>query len=132
MAARTSRRRWWRAWWRRCGGVAACCVVGAPDADLGEVPVVFATRAAGAPPTDEAGIRAAVLAGLGRIYVPRDVLWVDALPENAVGRWIARRWRQGGGRLSPPRPADAGTLNPAPRTPSPVAPQPCIQPAPGH
>ena len=27
-------------------GVAACCVVGAPDADLGEVPVVFATRAA--------------------------------------------------------------------------------------
>ena len=67
-------------------GVAACCVVGAPDADLGEVPVVFATRAAGAPPTDEAGIRAAVLAGLGRIYVPRDVLWVDALPENAVGK----------------------------------------------
>ncbi|WZB72365.1 hypothetical protein WJ968_13930 [Achromobacter xylosoxidans] len=27
-----------------------------------------------------------MLAGLGRIYVPRDVLWVDALPENAVGK----------------------------------------------
>ena len=27
-----------------------------------------------------------VLARLGRIYVPRDVIWIDRLPENAVGK----------------------------------------------
>ena len=109
-------------------GVAACCVVGAPDADLGEVPVVFATRA-GAPPADEAGIRAAVLAGLGRIYVPRDVLWVRCL--NAVGKvdrkalaagWrpAARVCRRGARSIQPYEPTRL------------VAPKPCIQPAPGH
>ncbi|WMD20996.1 class I adenylate-forming enzyme family protein [Achromobacter seleniivolatilans] len=66
-------------------GVAACCVVGAPDDDLGEVPVIFVQRAADAAP-DAAGIQAEVLARLGRIYVPRDVLWMDRLPENAVGK----------------------------------------------
>jgi len=72
--------------------VAACCVVGAPDEDLGEVPVIFVQRKADASEganegADEgAQIQASVLAGLGRIYVPRDVLWVERLPENAVGK----------------------------------------------
>lgn len=66
-------------------GVAACCVVGAPDEDLGEVPVIFVQRAGGAGP-DAAAIQAEVLARLGRIYVPREVLWVERLPENAVGK----------------------------------------------
>ncbi len=66
-------------------GVAACCVVGAPDDDLGETPVIFVQRN-GAPAPDAAGIRAEVLARLGRIYVPRDVHWIDRLPENAVGK----------------------------------------------
>lgn len=72
--------------------VAACCVVGAPDDDLGEVPVIFvqpkgdampgAQQAAGV----EAELLAEVQARLGRIYVPREVLWVERLPENAVGK----------------------------------------------
>ncbi|MGE8691272.1 MAG: class I adenylate-forming enzyme family protein [Achromobacter sp.] len=66
-------------------GVAACCVVGAPDEDLGEVPVIFVQRVGDAAP-DAAAIQAEVLARLGRIYVPRDVLWVERLPENAVGK----------------------------------------------
>lgn len=73
-------------------GVAACCVVGAPDDDLGEVPVAFVQRA-GSPDRAQAGaapeapaIRAEVLARLGRIYVPKAVWWVDRLPENAVGK----------------------------------------------
>lgn len=33
-----------------------------------------------------AAIQAEVLARLGRIYVPRDVVWIDRLPENAVGK----------------------------------------------
>lgn len=76
-------------------GVAACCVVGAPDDDLGEVPVAFVQRAGAADPQAAEGgpaapeapaIRAEVLARLGRIYVPQAVWWVDRLPENAVGK----------------------------------------------
>ncbi|CAB3636612.1 class I adenylate-forming enzyme family protein [Achromobacter pestifer] len=66
-------------------GVAACCVVGAPDEDLGEVPVIFVQRNGEAAP-DASGIQAEVLARLGRIYVPREVLWIERLPENAVGK----------------------------------------------
>lgn len=66
-------------------GVAACCVVGAPDDDLGETPVIFVQGNGDAAP-DAAAIQAEVLARLGRIYVPRDVIWVDRLPENAVGK----------------------------------------------
>ncbi|MOA55160.1 acyl-CoA synthetase [compost metagenome] len=35
---------------------------------------------------DAAAILAEVQARLGRIYVPREVLWVERLPENAVGK----------------------------------------------
>lgn len=66
-------------------GIAACCVVGAPDDDLGETPVIFVQGNGDAAP-DAAAIQAEVLARLGRIYVPRDVIWVDRLPENAVGK----------------------------------------------
>ncbi len=66
-------------------GIAACCVVGAPDDDLGETPVIFVQGNDDAAP-DAAAIQAEVLARLGRIYVPRDVIWVDRLPENAVGK----------------------------------------------
>ncbi|MGE8670830.1 MAG: class I adenylate-forming enzyme family protein [Achromobacter mucicolens] len=66
-------------------GVAACCVVGAPDDGLGETPVIFVQGNGDAAP-DAAAIQAEVLARLGRIYVPRDVIWVDRLPENAVGK----------------------------------------------
>ncbi|MBB1593674.1 class I adenylate-forming enzyme family protein [Achromobacter sp. UMC46] len=65
-------------------GVAACCVVGAPDEDLGEVPVVFVQRKGAV--IEAADIQAEVLARLGRIYVPREVLWIERLPENAVGK----------------------------------------------
>lgn len=70
-------------------GVAACCVVGAPDEDLGEVPVIFVQRGGDGVADDAlqgAAIQAEVLARLGRIYVPRDVVWIDRLPENAVGK----------------------------------------------
>ncbi|QVQ27179.1 class I adenylate-forming enzyme family protein [Achromobacter deleyi] len=66
-------------------GVAACCVVGAPDEDLGEAPVIFVQRNGKSAP-DALAIQAEVLARLGRIYVPREVLWMERLPENAVGK----------------------------------------------
>ncbi len=65
--------------------VQSCCVVGRPDADLGEVPVAFVV------PTDSAqgdkeAIQALVSQRLSRIYRLEDVFFVDALPENSVGK----------------------------------------------
>lgn len=66
-------------------GVASCCVVGAADDDLGEVPVIFIVPCGTGCP-DLVSIRAFVLARLGRIYVPAACHVVDRLPENAVGK----------------------------------------------
>ena len=65
--------------------VEACCVVPGPHADLGEVPVAFVVLQAGAD-ADAAALQAWVGARLSRIYVPAAVRFVDALPENAVGK----------------------------------------------
>jgi acyl-CoA synthetase (AMP-forming)/AMP-acid ligase II len=65
--------------------VAGCCVVGAPDKDLGEVPVAFVVRKPGsAIGADD--IKQHVRDRLSRIYVPQVVHFVDALPETAVGK----------------------------------------------
>ena len=69
-------------------GVRACCVVGRPDADLGEVPCAFVVRTG-----DETGralteqhLAAAVLGELSRMHAPVAYHYVDALPENSVGK----------------------------------------------
>jgi acyl-CoA synthetase (AMP-forming)/AMP-acid ligase II len=65
--------------------VRACCVVGKPDHDLGEVPV--AVVVAGNDSTLHAqDICDSVRRRLSRIYVPHEVYFVDALPETAVGK----------------------------------------------
>ncbi|SAI65891.1 long-chain fatty acid:CoA ligase [Bordetella ansorpii] len=78
-------------------GVAACCVVGQADTDLGEVPVaVIVPRQDGQAP-DAQALQDTVHARLGRIYVPQAVYLSAGLPENAVGkvdrkavaRWVA-------------------------------------------
>jgi acyl-CoA synthetase (AMP-forming)/AMP-acid ligase II len=65
--------------------VTACCVVGRADRDLGEVPVAFVV------PRDLTSlhpqrVQEAVRQRLSRIYVPHEVLFVDSLPETAVGK----------------------------------------------
>lgn len=73
-------------------GVGSCCVVGRPDADLGEVPVAFVVPApACREPLDKALLSAAVLDKLSRIHQPADYYFVDALPENAVGKVDRKR-----------------------------------------
>jgi len=67
-------------------GVAACCVVGQADDDLGEVPVAVIVTDRTASSVDEAALRATVQERLGRIYVPQSVYRCEALPENAVGK----------------------------------------------
>lgn len=66
-------------------GVKACCVVGGADADLGEVPVAFVIPRENAAPT-EPELKALVAERLSRIYVPAEVRFVAALPENSVGK----------------------------------------------
>jgi acyl-CoA synthetase (AMP-forming)/AMP-acid ligase II len=74
-------------------GVKACCVVGAPDADLGEVPVAFVIAREGQAP-GEGELKALVGERLSRIYVPAQVRLVASLPENSVGKVDRKALRQ--------------------------------------
>jgi acyl-CoA synthetase (AMP-forming)/AMP-acid ligase II len=69
--------------------VRACCVIGAPHDDLGEVPVAFIVVHEGLA-VPESVIRGQVAAELPRAYVPARVITVDALPEIGIGK-IDRR-----------------------------------------
>ncbi|GLS45670.1 class I adenylate-forming enzyme family protein [Methylobacterium brachythecii] len=62
-----------------------CCVVGAPDADLGEVPVAFVVLREGES-LDEAGLKDFIRGSLARIYVPAQIRSLDILPTNGVGK----------------------------------------------
>lgn len=65
--------------------VAACCVVGRPDADLGEVPVAFVVAAQDGKPS-AAELIERVETALSRSCRPAQILFVTSLPENAVGK----------------------------------------------
>jgi acyl-CoA synthetase (AMP-forming)/AMP-acid ligase II len=62
-----------------------CCVVGAPDRDLGEVPVAFVAFREGQSATD-AELKDFVKVLLARIYVPAEIHVVESLPTNSVGK----------------------------------------------
>ena len=65
--------------------VKSCCVVGGPHPDLGEVAVAFVLLHDGATPcADE--LQALVGVHLSRASIPTEVRFVDAFPENSVGK----------------------------------------------
>jgi fatty-acyl-CoA synthase len=73
-------------------GIAEAAVVGRPDRQWGEVPVaVVALR-------DEGLSREAILAGfqgrIARYKIPKDVLFVPALPRNAMGKIVVEALRR--------------------------------------
>ena len=85
--------------------VDACCVVGQPHADLGEVPVAFVQPRAGASPA--AGeLDPLVAEQLSRAHVPARIHLVDVLPENAAGKvdraTLTRRSRDRAAPAEPP------------------------------
>ena len=72
-------------------GVAACAVVGLPDARWGEVPVLALVRAPGpaGQALSEAGVRAALEPRLARFKWPRRIVFLPELPTTALGK-VAR------------------------------------------
>ena len=65
--------------------VRACCVVGAPDPDLGEVPVAYVVIHRSAT-VAENELKAQVESRLPHSWVPSRVTVLDTLPENRVGK----------------------------------------------
>jgi long-chain acyl-CoA synthetase len=74
-------------------GVRDCAVVGAPDEDLGEVPVAFVQPEEGASLTEE-GVKAAVSEILASFKMPRKVFVVRDLPREDNGKVYKRLLRE--------------------------------------
>ena len=70
-------------------GVSEACVVGAPDAEWGEVVVAFIV---GAAEPDE--LDAHLLQRIARFKRPKRYLTVDQLPKNSYGKVLKRELRQ--------------------------------------
>lgn len=66
-------------------GVLESAVIGVPHADLGEAPVGILARAPGEAP-DLAAINAALADQLARFKCPRQLVVVEALPRNTMGK----------------------------------------------
>lgn len=73
--------------------VAACGVVGVPDAEFEERPVAFVVPAAGAPDDLAERIGAHLHATLGRAKHPREIRIVERLPTTETGKLLRRKLR---------------------------------------
>jgi fatty-acyl-CoA synthase len=69
-------------------GVSEACVVGAPDAEWGEVVVAFIVGAA-----DPVELDAHVLRRIARFKRPRRYVFIDQLPKNSYGKVLKRELR---------------------------------------
>jgi fatty-acyl-CoA synthase len=69
--------------------VAEACVVGAPDAEWGEVVVAFIVGTAAAPELD-----AHLLERIARFKRPKRYVYVDELPKNSYGKVLKRELRE--------------------------------------
>lgn len=69
--------------------VSEACVVGAPDAEWGEIVVAFVVG-----PADTAELDAHLLQRIARFKRPKRYLHVDQLPKNSYGKVLKRELRQ--------------------------------------
>jgi malonyl-CoA/methylmalonyl-CoA synthetase len=74
-----------------CPGVREACVVGVPDARKGERVVAVVVRAD--PTLDEERLRAFWIERLVDYQRPKSVMFVEALPRNAMGKVVRRELR---------------------------------------
>ena len=75
-----------------CPGVEECAVVGVPDETWGERVVAVVVPQAGERPSEDALLDAC--GGLARFKRPEQVVFVDALPKNALGKVLKRELRE--------------------------------------
>jgi len=75
-------------------GVAEAAVIGRPDPKWQEVPVAYVVARAGVAADAEA-LKRHVAAHLARFKVPREIIFVDALPRNALGKVQHFRLKEG-------------------------------------
>ncbi|QIK66247.1 AMP-binding protein [Nocardioides sp. HDW12B] len=78
----------------RLDGVVESAVVGVPDARLGEVGRAYVVRREGSA-LSEADVTAYARERLANFKVPREVVFVDALPRNPSGKILKRVLREG-------------------------------------
>lgn len=74
-----------------CPGVAECAVIGLPDEEWGERVAALVVAEPGVTLTERAVLEACV--GLARFKRPVQVLFMDALPRNALGKVLKRELR---------------------------------------
>lgn len=79
---------------RQCPGIKEAAIVGQRDAKWGEIPVavLVADQTSGPAPAPEA-VMAHLEARIARYKVPRRLIFVDALPRNAMGKVVAAELR---------------------------------------
>jgi long-chain acyl-CoA synthetase len=77
-------------------GVAEVSVVGAPDAEWGEVVVAFVVRSADAAGAslDDGALDAHCLQQIARFKRPKRYVWVDELPKNNYGKVLKTALRE--------------------------------------
>ena len=75
-----------------CEGIAECACIGVPDPKTGEALRVFAVKAPGADVTD-ADVIAHCRKELTAYKVPRQIVFLDALPKSNVGKILRRELR---------------------------------------
>jgi fatty-acyl-CoA synthase len=75
-----------------CGDVAEAAVVARPDPRWGEVPIAVVVRRPGADLAAEQ-VRALFAGRLARFKHPHDVIFVDGLPRNAIGKVLRYQLR---------------------------------------
>lgn len=76
-------------------GVRACAVVGKPDAARGELPVAFVEANAG---FDTANVLVQLATSLASFKIPKEIVVLDRLPRNAMGKLDKPALKQGLGR----------------------------------
>lgn len=76
-----------------CGDISDAAVVARPDPKWGEVPVAVIVARSGAKLEAE-GVKALFAGRLARFKHPHDVLFVDSLPRNVMGKVLRYRLRE--------------------------------------
>ncbi len=92
-----------------CDGIAECACIGVADEKSGEAVRVYAVRAAGAT-VSEADVIAHCRKELAGYKVPKQIVFVDALPTSTVGKILRRELRTREEKMAAPAGYSTATL----------------------